>query len=518
MEIQLLPHQTNHVAFIRDLYENKKEKLYIDCSVMGAGKTYIAMYLAKLYNLDLFVICPKSVIHTWTEGAALYDIGVGYVGTYASMRTKSNEWLTKTFEVVTVGNNKQANKAIYTPTDAFHDMVKKGILLVIDEFQNLKNDSEQTSACASLSRALIHGKQQKQQGAFAKMIDPDNHHHPTNNRSRIGLLSATPFDKKEHALNVYRVSGLMTSDTFFKSNFGRNFELVGLADIVSKCNEIDPVKTKYRAYISNKASAIAASYILFVDIFRPYYVSIMPEPKINTALDCKNVFCNLPDKTSEEKMEKAIRELADACRFDSKTNKIRNPAPGEAMNMGEIGGKMMAIEFIKVENIVVRKVREELERAPNTKVVVFVNFYATAEYIMGAFLEYKPLFLNGSQSINERSRIVSAFQETNTNHRLFIANTQVGGVGIDLDDRDGKFPRRMFILPTFHILNMHQATGRIRRASSKSDAYVRMIYTKMGEVQVINAIARKTEVLSTVAINESSSVKFPGDYEVETEA
>jgi len=520
-KVTLLSHQHDHVKFIEDLYSIKKEQLYIDCSVMGSGKTYVAMYMAQKYKLDLFVVCPKSLIHTWTSAAKVYKIGVVHIGTFASMRTKSNKWLTKEKKEVVLGNNKLVTKTFFTPTKEFTAVVKKGILYVIDEIQNLKNDSDQTNACAALSRAVITRKSKstvpaiRAGNSFFKDTSTAELSFATDVcRSKIALLSATPFDKKEHALNLFRVTGIMEQDELFEPNyFGRGFELLGLQDILNKCRAIDRELTDKYSYVYDKKSAIQTMYTLFVHVFRPYFMSIMPEPKIDSELDCKNYFCHISEPSIQSKMQVAISDLASACRFKNGTI-----GKQEKMDFSAITVALMRIEHIKVDHIIKKRIRKELEESETKKVIVFVNYYSTAESILGDFGKYKPLFLNGKMDTASRVRVVDAFQEPNTKYRLFIANTQVGGIGIDLDDRHGGFPRHMFIVPTYNILNIHQASGRIYRSSTKSKATVRMVYSKLGEDRVINAIATKTTVLNSIATTSTSTVKFPGDYEQLTES
>ena len=93
--INLLDHQIDHVQKIDEIY--KHDNFYLDCSVMGSGKTYVALHFAKKYNLSLFVICPKSMINTWRTTADTFKIPIIDVITYQSLRgrnKKSTEYYT----------------------------------------------------------------------------------------------------------------------------------------------------------------------------------------------------------------------------------------------------------------------------------------------------------------------------------------------------------------------------------------------------------------------------------------
>ena len=495
-QVVLLPHQTEHVQKIQSIFDDKKERLYIDTSVMGSGKTYIALYLAQRYNLRLFIICPKGLINTWTLASKEYGVPIECIDTFAQFRSTKCKWISQKKDTVLLSNNKSVDKIIYSHTPAFEEIVKKGLLFVIDEFHNLKNVTAQTLACSALARYI------------SNLSSP--------NETKMAFLSATPFDKMENVVNMFRVTGVMNDIELFEPNyFGRGFEMRGLQDIIDKCRTIDSTLADKASFACDKKTAVFATYILYTRVFQKRFVYAMPIPEKKASLECKNVFCNLPSIEAEEQLTLAITNLAEACKYSSKKD---NGSIGvvEKTDVTALGGALKKLEALKVTHIVKQKVKEELERTSNGKVVVFVNFYDPAFELIRAFQTYKPLFLNGSMTVQERANVVHLFQQPNTKHRLFIANMQVGGVGIDLDDRDGRFPRSMFILPTFHILNMHQATGRICRSSTKSDGTVKMIYTKLGELRILNALAKKTVVLNTVA-QTSNKVKFPGDYDNEVE-
>jgi superfamily II DNA/RNA helicase len=53
-------------------------------------------------------------------------------------------------------------------------------------------------------------------------------------------------------------------------------------------------------------------------------------------------------------------------------------------------------------------------------------------------------------------------------HRVCLAITKAGGVGLDLHDVTGRHPRKAYHLPGFSALDFIQATGRPVRAGAKS--------------------------------------------------
>ena len=498
-KVQLLPHQIDHYNRIQKLFDSG-EQFYIDCSLMGAGKTYLAAYFAQQYNLPLFVICPKSMINTWERVSEEYSIPLEFITTYQSLRgTKnklSHDYLTRidTSEMVVSkkGNEKIISHTLFDATEKFKQLADKGIFLICDEIQYLKNTTSQAEAAIALTKAIF-----------------------PNTSSKMAFLSATPFDKQESAVNVIRLANIVRKKELFTSEaFGRNFQLTGFKELQKKCEEVNPDATYsiiQKRNISGKTIK-GICFDLYVMILKPKFVSIMQRPIINAKCDTKNGIYKLTAQQTIE-MKNAVADLVDSARYSEKKDSIMDGP----MNMGGVTKAMQQIEYLKLP-IIKRLVRQKLSESENNKVIVYVNYNQTIDSLMQKFQKYTPLKLNGQSSIQDRKSIVTKFQKASSGYRLLIGNTKVGGIGIDLHDTNGGFPRTMFIVPTFAIMDLHQACGRVYRQGTVSDSTIRFIYTKCKELNVINALARKTEVLKNVATDEKSDVKFPGEYLIENES
>jgi hypothetical protein len=136
------------------------------------------------------------------------------------------------------------------------------------------------------------------------------------------------------------------------------------------------------------------------------------------------------------------------------------------------------------------------------------------------FCYFLTLILNGEIPPKKRGIIVQAFNE-NPNQRVLIMNTAVGGVGISLHDTRGDSPRFMLISPSYKLLEVTQAAGRIYRDGTSSDAVVRMFYgdgIAQSETGILTAMANKTKILEGAIDNEGSdALILPGNYETEIE-
>jgi hypothetical protein len=110
------------------------------------------------------------------------------------------------------------------------------------------------------------------------------------------------------------------------------------------------------------------------------------------------------------------------------------------------------------------------------------------------------------------------FQEANTKTRVIIAKPTAFGVGINLDDRDGNFPRHTFINPSFHFDKIHQAAGRTYRCTTKSNVRCTLCYVKnTEESNIIDALRRKTDVTKDIVIFEDEVTLNEGDEDMEEE-
>lgn len=497
-EISLLSHQIKHVSDITSCLEGNDD-FYIDCSVMGSGKTFVSLHFAKKYNLKIFVVCPKSMISSWRKTAKEYSVGVVDTITYQSLRgtTKTNSDFNRLNHPYLERRDGYVLARKYTEfkaTPQFVSAVAEGMLLVFDEIQYVKNDTDQSKACIALVKAFDKIKRNKSfLGANV-----------TNENSKKAFLSATPFDKPECTINLLKLTGIVTSDNLTEGGeFGRNLMLTGLAEVINKCMSIDPETTSQeltekgiyvneRNIVQNpfvkKRDCMQCAYDLYVKVLVPVYIHIMPPPMIRTEFDAANSFY-----TFGEEMEGAVKYFRKISGFRGDNVTITNDT------FGQITRALMLIEEHKVAKLV-QILRKEFssETNSNRKFIIYVNFNKSIKMLYTSLREHNPLLLHGGMSIEKRKDSVDKFQEYNLKHRLLIGNTKVGGIGIDLHDTHGEFPRTLYIIPTFSILDLHQATGRIYRSGVKSTATVRFVYSNYDEVKILNALAKKTCVLKSI--------------------
>ena len=140
------------------------------------------------------------------------------------------------------------------------------------------------------------------------------------------------------------------------------------------------------------------------------------------------------------------------------------------------------------------------------------------DIVSEALKDYNALVMTGDDDISLRKEKMIKFQEYNTNYRIFITQMRVGGVGIDLHDTNGKFPRiALMSSTTFEHNLLIQAEARIFRGGVKSDAIIFYIFGKLEgkeefvrEERIINNLMVKSDV---VRYMYQSNEKLPGEYD-----
>jgi len=434
---------------------------YIDTSKMGTGKTYVALWLCQRLNLPVFVVAPVSVLNVWQKLCKQYNIYMVDAISYAKMRNKNNIYLIRR-DIEDVVNGRVVKKVIYTASDTFKHIANKGIMLIFDEFHNLKNESCQNKA-ASVMIDIV------------KKSD----------RSRVGLLSGTPFDREECAISVVKLMGLFNDNS--------------IKDLLNYCLKLDKIKTTDIIRYS-WPDVVRVIYRLFVEVIKPAISGQMDMPSIPVKFDVKNGFYNI---TKKNEYNVALKLLEDAVGYITEYGKI---------NFSQITLSLMELERCKVYDMI-RVVKRNLESDRSCKVVLCLNYIENMVTAKESLKEYKPLVLIGSVNNKEREIVIDTFNNDDE-YRLLIINPTVGGVGISLHDICGHSPRYMYISPSYRFLDIVQTTGRIYRQGVKSNCTIRIFFGILGnditEFKLIESLAKKTEVLERT-LNKVEII-LPGRY------
>jgi hypothetical protein len=507
----------------------KNDKIYIDVSKPGLGKTFPPIHLCQKYNLSLFVVAPKSITDMWENKAKEYGITVECIITYESLRGFKNRALNHPYlQRIDSVHNAGSESVEYKVTDRLIKVIEKGCMFVLDEFQKLKNRSAQWKASKTITIAIDEIKSE----------------------SRCGLLSGSAFDKPEHARQVLELTCILKSRFMFRTNAHTgllDYMSHGLGEVITKSASYDEATTlkileKHQlSTINNRRMETVAEkvcYELLAEVILKHKGSMMFESKSrnlkNSKLvtigtecgwnsDIMNIIANYlieEDKKNgyftvcpetEQKISEKVGQYARMMGFNPDNDDIDLKRLGHCVQITE------QLETLKLE-IFERVSKQRLEDNPNCKGVIFLNFIDNIKELGKKLKDYNPTLFYGATK--NRGAVIEDFMK-NPESRVFIANITVGGVGIELDDQVGDAPRFCLVSPSYRVIDMYQAMLRVFRKNTKSDVWIRLVYgnIRLGkhiikESRIINAIIKKSEVLKSIS---SPTEIYPGNFEDEYE-
>ena len=517
-KIKLKDEQVPQVQSIIEIL--KKNVCAFDMSMMGAGKTYVSSEVAIRFGFKkVIVVCPASVVGKWREMKTNYGLNLEDVISYEGLRSvqdhqpshgllirfdetigeEMEKKKSKVLEEMGILNLELRRRVRFEPTEKLKKLVEEGCLFIFDEAQKVKNKNAAWFATKTIAETLI--------GIAGK--------------SRFLMLSGTPIDKEEHALNIMSMMGFIRSTKLYNTEDG-DVVLIGAKELILFCEKVNRDATKETLDefpIRRKEDVVHLCYKLFQNVIKKYMTSSIKVPEnTNVKLDVKNGYYKLDDVVAMTRLRNAIDSIQSTLR-----KRIYRKAGGTVFNtkIQKLGAVIKQLEFIEGVKIpvFVRLAREKLEANPNAKVCIFVNYNHSIDALMNDLDEYNPIKFNGSVNKELRQSLINKFQEPNTNYRLFIGNVATSATGIDLDDKYGNFPRYAFASSNFNILDLFQLTRRIYRIDTQSNAVFRFVFIKNAtEVSVLNNLARKSNILKeTLDVQRESGIVFPGDFPKEEE-
>lgn len=493
LPMELYDWQEPHFERVKSILS--KRMFYADVTQMGLGKTIVGCQLAKTLGLDLLVVGPLTVETNWAKTAYRCDVKLLGFLSYEGLRSTKNHQPSHGLLV-----RRDGKLTVFQATDKFRDMVKDGVLLIFDESQKAKNESEQAHACQALACAIT-------------LLTPEQ------TKSRVGFLSGTPFDKEEHAVSFYRAVGLLQE------------ERLGVWDIQTRTTSyegIDKLHERFKLMFKDNPNLWEVSaqykqirdnkerigqirkklYQWLIKIVAKECFSSMVAPKIEFPLDIKSGYYWL-EPEAKKQVEGYFADLMERLKHDPNKDTVKFDTAG----LAALGYFMEKIEFTMAPTFA-RLAKEVLERDPRAQVAIFLNYHRAIDLVKELLAEYNPLSLTGKDPGKKRPKIMDTFQ--NAESRVIVAGLTVGGIGVNLHDTHGGRRRYALISPDYKSISLHQAVYRVHRVGSKSPAVVRLVFAEgaQGYKNLLDCLARKATVLGKLTPEQvNAGVKYPGQYE-----
>ena len=471
---------------------------YIDGSEMRTGKTYIAGGVSLHLKLPMIVFCPNRVRPVWIKFLTEHNVPgynlseTGCVMSYDCLRSRKGHQprhgLLQRFD--------GPEGVVFTPTTLFVQLLQAGVFIVFDECQKLKNTSDQYRAAKALMAQV----------------------YAVGGRSRVGFLSGTTMCKQEHAINFLRMVRFIESRNLYSKVQGE-VRLEGVTDLHNWANRVNPAATAQylstHPFKSTKAGSVEYVFDLFTEVIKPGVMSIMPS--LPTPKDIKNGYYAL-DPADEQEYRKAVSALAGAVRYNHRDGTVNMKD-----NMGAITTALERIQVAKYK-MVARVARQDLstpfykdgvEYWP--KVIIFCDYYKAIDPLMSALGDFGPVEFTGNVPDLQGQANLAAFTEPSLRCRLLIGNPLVGGLGVSMRVANPRFFIKMYIMPGYKVMDLHQAAHRPYPDDGPVTSAVRFAYGLSGakENSILSACARKGEVMKK--LHAEQGAKFPNEYESEYE-
>lgn len=495
LKFDLDDYQVEHAKKLYNILINNMSAL--DISKMGTGKTFTASYLANKMKVRAVVICPASVISVWLN-MRIKGVPIWHVITYDTLIGENQPFLTKI-------TDKENNNVIYEPSEyLIRELNKEKVMFIFDEVHRTKNNSLTFKAVRAITKAMYEIKK----------------------KNYTLLMSGTVIDKKigQH-INILRILGIITMNSLAIYEPERKvLRLRGVNQLWEKCMKLDPLTAdmilKKHDYWQ-RGNIEDITYDLFIEIIEKHMASKMSPPNSDIKLEIRNRYIAPRDPREKEELVYYISKFSSSKFFvrDLATGALSVDTRSLSGSLGILMELLVGIEFSK-RHIFLREILKILEESENTKVVLACSFIKTIDFVFESLIKYDPIRMTGSIPKERRNAMLADFQEPSNKYRVLIGNLDVLSTGIDLDDKEGNFPRRVFVSPNYKTMILRQFMFRFKRKLTKSDTTIDMVYAKLDgldESRLIDALVKKGRVMKEASQDLNEGEAYPEDYDFSEE-
>lgn len=431
----------------------------LDASQTGAGKTFVALAACAELGLTPYVIAPLAVLESWRRAAHFMGVPLGDVSNYDKARAGSAPFIEKNKHA----KRKNGEKTFrFTPTvnrTPFDELMLElaGIdpanarpILILDECQKIKGGSN------------------TEQGKI--VIDV------VTQGVKVLCLSATAAKDPTEMHGIGLALGLHKGDQDYRDWMKRNGCKRGPSGYFFTDKPKAAAEIMQR--IHSTIFPARGTRIRSTDV--PGY----PENAVTAHLienaAIADAYGAMQEQLAQIEARKAAREI------DAREAKAGGLAAIMKARRESERGKL---------DFIIDETKELL--ADGFQAAIFLNFREHLALVRdGLKLRTAPVWgtewlgkepyhdshgnlrfkdIDGrAQKPEERTAIIDAFQAGKS--KVILVSLQAGGAGISLHDDRGIAPRQSIISPSYSIIDLIQALGRIWRAGSHSKASQRILF------------------------------------------
>ena len=420
---------------------------------MGLGKT-IQILSAILYfkennrleDESTLIIVPPTLIPNWENEIRKFAPDLTYYIYHGSNRTFPLE----NYDIILTSYG-----VVRLDLDMFVDRV--WFLCVIDEAQNIKNpNTEQTKAI-------------KEVPASTKVA-----------------LTGTPIENK--LMDYWSIfdfvnKGYLSTKDDFKRNYVMPIEKLEDEEV------LENLRTIAKPFVMRRLKSDDDIKKELPDKFvNDIYCSLTKKQvKLYTAI-LDEIFFDIENSKGIQRkgiILKILTALKQTCNHPAQFLDIKNPKISES-------GKMELLVNI-LENILDN----------DEKVIIFTQYVEMGKLIqqlVSKKFKQEVLFLHGSQSMKEKTRIIDTFQE-DENYKIFVATLKTGGTGLNLTAARNVIHYDLWWNPAVE----NQATDRVHRIGQDKDVMVYRLITKGTLEEAIDAISKRKIDLAEKSISNDET-------------
>ena len=600
--IELYPYQQKHVETIYSVFRRNYYALDLSMLGTGKTYSASAIYQEKSFGFEyMIVVAPVAVLMKWKDVVAEYGLKNVTLISYAEMRSVRGKQpkhglLSRRdyFDEVPVldrwgefhGEMRMIPKVSFTATAKYLDMVVgHRTLLVFDEFQNLKNYGDQASSAAALIAGfgVDSGVGWRTSKVLLMSGSPmDKREHFVRLMRTLGVLDVEKLvDYHVHSRrfsyegvtliydHIWRLSGVEGYHSGLVRGVGSfRRDRVWVSKTLEDGSGVDLVRENRWVNIGARGDVLddgagggaghGRKWMVMDEMYgRPSeWVHINADNATDICFDYFVRFLKpfvsssmIPESNlmESEKVTAVYRVLSDSDRvlIDSGLSKL-SKVVNTMFETGFANLQQRRIAIIEGQRMIetgmigtmVRVCRARLLAEPCLKVVISVNFSDTILDLMSMLAEFSPLEYSGKISRVRREEALKSFQEPSVRCRLLIGNLTCLSTGIDLDDKDGRFPRLCLSRPNYSTITLYQLSHRFNRGlDTRSVARVEFLYgggdvgldvsggesgggesgghEEILEKKLLKSLARKGGIMKQVSSEQcKAGVLFPGEYNV----
>ena len=420
---------------------------------MGLGKT-IQILSAILYfkennrleDESTLIIVPPTLIPNWENEIRKFAPDLTYYIYHGSNRTFPLE----NYDIILTSYG-----VVRLDLDMFVDRV--WFLCVIDEAQNIKNpNTEQTKAI-------------KEVPASTKVA-----------------LTGTPIENK--LMDYWSIfdfvnKGYLSTKDDFKRNYVMPIEKLEDEEV------LENLRTIAKPFVMRRLKSDDDIKKELPDKFvNDIYCSLTKKQvKLYTAI-LDEIFFDIENSKGIQRkgiILKILTALKQTCNHPAQFLDIKNPKISES-------GKMELLVNI-LENILDN----------DEKVIIFTQYVEMGKLIqqlVSKKFKQEVLFLHGSQSMKEKTRIIDTFQEDES-YKIFVATLKTGGTGLNLTAARNVIHYDLWWNPAVE----NQATDRVHRIGQDKDVMVYRLITKGTLEEAIDAISKRKIDLAEKSISNDET-------------